>query len=108
MLPARAKDLHLLFAVGALGGFTTFSAFCLESFLLLEQGLEVQAALYIFGSITLSVLALMAGMWCIKLFACMRNNSQTLLCWIKPLRFLRFRCSRTQAYAALRCSKIGS
>ena len=69
LMPARAKDLHLLFAVGALGGFTTFSAFSVDVFLLLEHGLEVQAVLYVFGSVTLSVLALMGGMWCIKLFA---------------------------------------
>jgi CrcB protein len=63
MLPSKAKDLHLLFAVGALGGFTTFSAFSLDAYLLMERGLHTQAFFYVFGSVVLSVLALLAGMW---------------------------------------------
>ena len=47
LLPPRAKDLHLLIAVGVLGGFTTFSTFSLDTFLLFERGLWAQAALYI-------------------------------------------------------------
>ncbi len=67
LLPAKARDLHLLFAIGVLGGFTTFSAFSLDIFLLVERGLLLQAALYIVGSVTLSVLALLGGIWIIKL-----------------------------------------
>jgi CrcB protein len=69
ILPARGKDLHLLFAVGVLGGFTTFSTFSLDTFLLLERGLLAQAGAYIVGSVVLSVLALVLGMWCIRFFA---------------------------------------
>lgn len=67
LLPAKAKDLHLLFAVGALGGFTTFSAFSLDLFLLLERGLLAQAVVYSLGSVVLSVAALLAGMWLVRL-----------------------------------------
>lgn len=67
LLPARAKDLHLLFAVGALGGFTTFSTFSVDVFLLFERGLPLQGVIYAAGSVLASVLALMAGMWCIRI-----------------------------------------
>lgn len=69
MAPAKTKDLHLLFAVGFLGGFTTFSAFAMDSFMLIERGMTVQAFFYVFGSVMCSVLALVAGMWLVKLLA---------------------------------------
>lgn len=68
LLPAKAKELHLLVAVGFLGGFTTFSAFSLEIFLLFDRGLAVQTVLYIAGSVFFSVMALLAGMWVVRLF----------------------------------------
>lgn len=67
MMPSRAKDLHLLFAVGALGGFTTFSAFTMDLFILIQKGLLTQAALYAFGSVLMSLAALIAGMWAASL-----------------------------------------
>lgn len=65
-LPERAKDLHLLFAVGVLGGFTTFSTFSLDVFYLFERGAYAQVASYILGSVVLSVVALVVGMWFVK------------------------------------------
>ncbi|MDE3061130.1 MAG: fluoride efflux transporter CrcB [Pseudomonadota bacterium] len=67
-LPQRAKDLHLLLAVGMLGGFTTFSSFALDVFTMFERGVIAQGLVYTFGSVVLSVAALMGGMMCIKLF----------------------------------------
>ncbi len=67
--PAKARDLHLLFAVGALGGFTTFSAFSLDIILLVERGGLVQAMFYVVSSVLLSVAALFAGMLAVKLAA---------------------------------------
>jgi len=48
---------------GVLGGFTTFSAFSLETVTLLERGQTGQAALYIGLSVILSIAGLMLGLW---------------------------------------------
>ena len=56
------QHLRLLLAVGLLGGFTTFSAFSLESALMIERGQAGLAALYIGGSVAAGVLALFAGL----------------------------------------------
>lgn len=66
---AKAKDLHLLFAVGALGGFTTFSAFSLDVFLLGEKEMYLPMAIYIFTSVIMSLAALLFGMWLVKMVA---------------------------------------
>lgn len=69
MPSAKAKDLHLLFAVGALGGFTTFSAFSFDVFLLGEREMYMQMALYIAASVILSLAALLFGVWLVKVIA---------------------------------------
>lgn len=46
---------------GILGGFTTFSAFSLDAFRLLENGRLVEAAGYLGASVILSVFALFVG-----------------------------------------------
>ncbi len=48
---------------GILGGFTTFSAFSLETVTLFERGQTGQAALYVLLSVALSVGGLVAGLW---------------------------------------------
>jgi CrcB protein len=68
LLPGKAKEMHLLIAIGVLGGYTTFSTFSLECYMLLEKGLWMQAALYIGSSVTLSIAALFAGMWILRSF----------------------------------------
>ncbi|MCC7268782.1 MAG: fluoride efflux transporter CrcB [Caulobacteraceae bacterium] len=55
------ETLRLLLGVGALGGFTTFSAFSLETVLMIQQRDWGQAAAYVTASVGLSVAALMAG-----------------------------------------------
>lgn len=55
--------LSPLVMTGILGGFTTFSAFSLETVTLMERGAFGQAALYVGLSVGLSVLGLMAGLW---------------------------------------------
>lgn len=65
MLP-RGRELYALLAVGALGGFTTFSAFSYDTYMLLEKGLLWQALLYIVASVIGSVLAFFFGMYAFK------------------------------------------
>ncbi|WP_281991036.1 fluoride efflux transporter CrcB [Sulfitobacter geojensis] len=48
---------------GILGGFTTFSAFSLETVTLMERGAFGVAAIYVALSVGLSIAALMAGLW---------------------------------------------
>lgn len=54
------ENLRLLLGVGLLGGFTTFSAFSLETLRLMEQG-PAPAALYIAASLVLSIGACWLG-----------------------------------------------
>lgn len=51
-----------LLTVGVLGGFTTFSAFSLETVALLENGRSAAATIYVLVSVTGSVAALAAGL----------------------------------------------
>ncbi len=61
----RKGLMHLapLLMTGILGGFTTFSAFSLETVTLYERGLYGQAAVYVGLSVGLSILALVLGLW---------------------------------------------
>lgn len=47
---------------GVLGGFTTFSAFSLDALYLMERGRLGVAALYMAGSVVMSIGALFAGL----------------------------------------------
>ncbi len=55
--------LSPLVMTGLLGGFTTFSAFSLETVNLIERGQITIAALYVLASVVLSVLGLTLGLW---------------------------------------------
>lgn len=59
-------DWRMFFATGLLGGFTTFSAFSLETVTLFKDGSHVTAALYVLLSIVLGIAATFAGMAIIK------------------------------------------
>ena len=48
---------------GLLGGFTTFSAFSLETVTLIERGQIAAAGAYVALSVGLSVIGLMLGLW---------------------------------------------
>lgn len=59
---AGAERLRLLVGVGVLGGFTTFSSFSLEAVGLIQRKAYGAAALYVGGSVALSILGLMLGL----------------------------------------------
>lgn len=57
------QDMTRLFAaVGVLGGFTTFSAFSLETALMIERRQFTMAGGYVLASVVLSVAALFLGL----------------------------------------------
>ena len=60
-------ELRTFLATGILGGFTTFSAFSMDAVLLMQRGETATAALYIGASVLLSILALLAGLWLMRL-----------------------------------------
>ena len=65
VLAARAEGgeaARLLIGVGLLGGFTTFSAFSLETMLLFQRGETMTALFYIFASVVGAIGALALGL----------------------------------------------
>ncbi|PZU09570.1 fluoride efflux transporter CrcB [Sphingomonas sp.] len=58
----QGEPLRLFLGVGVLGGFTTFSAFSLETANMLIRGQHVQAAAYAVSSVAGSVLMLFVGL----------------------------------------------
>ncbi|OKL39337.1 fluoride efflux transporter CrcB [Pontibacter flavimaris] len=62
-----AAEWRPFLITGVLGGFTTFSAFSLESVYMLQAEQYGQAMLYILASVVLGLLATFAGMWLVKL-----------------------------------------
>lgn len=58
--PLLVRDeIRVAVLVGVLGGYTTFSSFGRETLALLHDGEWLRAALYVLGSVTLSL----AGVW---------------------------------------------
>lgn len=58
LLPGWQNEARLFFAVGVLGGFTTFSSFSLDAIVLVERGALLAAALYVVVSVFGGLLAL--------------------------------------------------
>lgn len=53
---------RLFLMTGILGGYTTFSAFSLDTIVLAERGEWAMAAVYVAASVALSVLGVVAGL----------------------------------------------
>lgn len=63
---AGGEHARLLLAVGLLGGFTTFSAFSLDSWLLVQRGEWAMATVYVLASVIGAFFALGAGLWLVR------------------------------------------
>jgi fluoride exporter len=57
-----SQPWRLFIMTGVLGGYTTFSAFSLDTALLYERGELGLAAAYVLGSVVLSIAGLFAGL----------------------------------------------
>lgn len=55
------QHVRLFLTTGILGGFTTFSAFSLDTALLIERHNYAAAAAYVLGSVAISIIAVFAG-----------------------------------------------
>ena len=63
------EPLRLFLGTGVLGGFTTFSAFSLESTNMLQRGDYGLAGAYMISSVAGSILMLLAGLWLVRVTA---------------------------------------
>jgi CrcB protein len=59
-------ELRMFFTTGVLGGFTTFSAFALDTALLYERGQIWLSVLYVVASVGLSLAGLFIGLWSMR------------------------------------------
>ena len=64
-----SQSWRLFLMTGILGGYTTFSAFSLDAALLYERGEIGLAALYVAGSVVLSIAGLFGGLALVRHFA---------------------------------------
>ena len=64
-----SQPWRLFLMTGILGGYTTFSAYSLDAALLYERGELGLAALYVIGSVVLSIAGLFAGLALVRQFA---------------------------------------
>src|SRR5213592_4618452 len=67
--PGIDQHMRLFLTTGILGGFTTFSAFSLDTALLYERGELGLSALYVTASVALSIAGLFAGLWLMRQWA---------------------------------------
>ena len=62
-----SEPLRLFLGVGVLGGFTTFSAFSLDAFTMLQRGEVVMASAYALSSVAGALMLLIAGYYATRL-----------------------------------------
>lgn len=61
-LPPWQEEARLFVAVGLLGGFTTFSAFSLDTIVLIERGELLLAGTYVLLSVVICLIGLYLGL----------------------------------------------
>jgi CrcB protein len=69
MKGGASQHWRLFLTTGILGGYTTFSAFSLDTILLYERGQTGLAALYVLSSIAFAVGGLFAGLALVRHFS---------------------------------------
>jgi CrcB protein len=62
-------ELRLLLITGFLGGFTTFSAFSLDTIALFERGATMAGITYVVASVAVSLIAVFAGLAVVRSLA---------------------------------------
>jgi CrcB protein len=62
LMQAGPNRLSVFLLTGVLGGFTTFSAFSLDTAVLWQRGEPLQALAYVAGSVALSLVGLALGL----------------------------------------------
>jgi CrcB protein len=63
---AQGEPLRLFLAVGVLGGFTTFSAFSIETVTMLQRGDLALAGAYVISSVAGSLMWAFIGWWLVR------------------------------------------
>ena len=64
--PGFSQESRLFLTTGLLGGFTTFSAYSLDTATLIHRGQWTLALVYAGGSVVASIAALFAGLWLVR------------------------------------------
>jgi CrcB protein len=65
----NSDTVRAFVVVGLLGGFTTFSSFSLDIWLLVERGQIATAFIYAIGSVAIGVAGLAVGLYAVRFFA---------------------------------------
>jgi len=65
---SASNEVRTFLTTGILGGFTTFSAFSLDCAILFERKEHISLLFYLLGSVSLSILALFAGLSFVRQF----------------------------------------
>ncbi|MGE0875777.1 MAG: fluoride efflux transporter CrcB [Burkholderiales bacterium] len=60
------QEVRVFLTVGLCGGFTTFSTFSLDAWVMIERGEWWQAAAYVSASVLLSIGGLAAGLYAVR------------------------------------------
>ena len=66
---ADSENAQLFLTTGILGGFTTFSAFSLDVFNLVQRGGNGSAMAYVLASVLLSIMAVFSGFAALRVLA---------------------------------------
>ena len=64
-----SPEMRAFLTTGILGGFTTFSAFALDSAVMIERGDWISTAIYVAASVVGSIAALFLGLAVVRVFS---------------------------------------